>query len=226
MLEKSKLICFDKINSTNTYVKENYKNLDSGTIVLAKVQTQGRGRLGRVWISQEGGLWFSILFKKNLKYPNFYTKLSAITLLSILKNLKISAKIKWPNDIFFKGKKLSGILTEIISKNEKVQAIVVGIGLNVNNETPPEGTSISKVTGKKFEINLILEIFINKFNIYYKFFRLFPFLLTIAWKKNLIFKRNDTINGYKIKKITSEYLIVQKNDLKKKINSIHELEGG
>ena len=76
------------------------------------------------------------------------------------------------------------------------------------------------------DIQYILEDFIKTFNKLNILYRLFPFLLTNSWKKNLKFKENDLINGYKIKKITSDFLILEKDSKEKKVFSIHELDGG
>ncbi|ONN26521.1 biotin--acetyl-CoA-carboxylase ligase [Thermosipho affectus] len=226
MLKGNKIIYFEKINSTNDYLKNSYKKLKNGTIVVSKIQTNGRGRLGRNWVSNEGGLWFSILVKRNLKKPNFYTKLSSIVILNVLKNLNINAKIKWPNDIYVNSKKLSGILTEAISFNNKIKCIIIGIGINVNNDVPKNGISIYHIKNKKINPNDFLKLFIKEYNKNFLLFSLFSPLLNIKWKKNLMFKKGDKIEGYKIIKIFPDFLLLEKNKKRIKIRSIHELEKG
>ncbi len=164
-----KYIFFDTINSTNTYLKNNYEKLEHFTIVCANHQTSGKGRLGRIWIDNDD-LLFSILLKDNLKnYPN-YSLLIAYSIMKVLKkritNHKIS--IKWPNDIMIDDKKICGILLEGISK-EKTVCVVIGCGINVNSENFSDelrvkATSLKNILNKKIEKLELLEEIINQFN--------------------------------------------------------------
>lgn len=118
------IIKLKEIDSTNEYAK---KLIDSGKrdfIVIADKQSKGRGRLGRVWFSDPGGLYFSIVLDNK-----FYEILSFITPLSVVKALNIGAKIKFPNDVIYRDKKISGILIERYKDK-----IIVGVGINVENE--------------------------------------------------------------------------------------------
>ena len=108
-----------------------------GTVVCAEEQTKGRGRLGRSWISLKGkGIYLSIILR-----PKFSpTDVAKITLLcavavaeAVYKVSGVKASIKWPNDLLVENKKLAGILTELRAEVDRVQFIVVGIGVNVNN---------------------------------------------------------------------------------------------
>lgn len=131
-----KLIHLDEIDSTNQEVKRIAENQPNGTIVIAEKQTRGKGRLGRVWCSDEGtSLLFSILLKPEIA-PN---KIAGITLacgFAVCKAIRnytnLNALIKWPNDIIIGNKKLCGILTEMSASAEKINYAVVGIGVNVN----------------------------------------------------------------------------------------------
>lgn len=183
MLRKNNILRFKTIESTNNFLKENYEKVENGTVVVADIQTKGRGRLGRTWVSKKGGLWFSILIKKDIKKPSFYTKLSSISIISILKRLKINAKIKWPNDIYVNSKKLSGILTEAVTVNNNIKCIIIGIGINVNNETPENGVSLSNLLKERLSLDFLLEQFIKEFNKNYYHYRNLPFLLNLKWKK-------------------------------------------
>lgn len=228
-----KVLIFEKIDSTNEYIKKNYQQLNNGTVVVAIEQTAGKGRKGRSWISPKGGLWFSIFIKpKNLKSAFFFTKLSSVTLIKVLKKYKINAQIKWPNDIFVNGKKLAGILTEGIYENSKPIALVIGIGININNEIPDElknkAISLSKILQKNLHISGFLKLFLKRFNSYYLKYRKAPHILTKVWKKNLIIKEGELIRykneNYIIEKIENDYIIISNEVEKKKIFSIHELE--
>lgn len=229
-----KILFFEKLDSTNEYIKKNYQQLNNGTVVVAIEQTAGKGRNGRNWTSPKGGLWFSILIKpKNVIFSYFFTKLASVTLIKVLKKYKVNAQIKWPNDIYFNGKKLAGILTEGIYENSKPVALIVGIGININNKIPDElknkAISLSEILQRKLHISSFLKIFLKRFNSYYQKYRKAPYALTRIWKKNLNIKEGELITyrneNYIIEKIENDYIIITNEVEKKKIFSIHELEG-
>jgi BirA family transcriptional regulator, biotin operon repressor / biotin---[acetyl-CoA-carboxylase] ligase len=115
------------------------KQCPAYTVVIAGRQTQGRGRLRRRWASEEGGLYFTIVLRPRIPVlwsarVNF---LSALVLAGVLReDYGVDAGLKWPNDILVRGRKLSGLLSEMESEGEHVHFINVGIGLNVNNRPP------------------------------------------------------------------------------------------
>lgn len=112
-------------------------------IVIAEKQTQGRGRLGRKWESQEGGLWFTLSLTNSipLKHVFLLTYLSAVaTALAIRDTYQLPAKVKWPNDVLLHERKVAGILLEIKAEVDLLLYTLIGIGVNVNN----------KVTHKEF----------------------------------------------------------------------------
>ena len=125
-----KYLYFESISSTNTYLKENYNQLDEFTVAYTYHQTNGRGRLGRTWEGSKDNIAFSILLKP---------KKQDIAILSLLTGLAVSnaidtyikTLIKWPNDIIINDKKVCGILAESIISNQ-IDAYVVGIGININ----------------------------------------------------------------------------------------------
>lgn len=140
------LIIFDEIGSTNDFLKQNIDKYSEGAVVIAKSQTQGRGRLGNTWEnSPNESLFMSILLKPNIKIDSLL-RISLVCSLSILKALKklnanMDIKIKWPNDILIEEKKICGILAECISKNSGHEDLILGIGINVNNKTFPNSIS-------------------------------------------------------------------------------------
>ena len=107
-----------------------------GTVVLANAQSRGRGRRRRHWISPEdGGIWMSLILRPKVssKEASQITLMAAVAVVKALRNyLALEAKIKWPNDILIKDKKISGILTEIGINSQKIKYVIVGIGLNTN----------------------------------------------------------------------------------------------
>lgn len=113
-----------------------------GTVVIAEQQSKGRGRLGRKWESPKGtGIWMSIIVRPNI--PPFQapqlTLLTAVAIVQAIQQVtNLQPEIKWPNDILINGKKLVGILTELQAEADIIQAIIIGVGINVNTKLFPE----------------------------------------------------------------------------------------
>lgn len=166
-----KTIHFDLLDSTNTYIKNNYKDLDNFTFVSTDKQTKGRGRENRTWDSDEENLLFSLLLKDS-KYNchiNSLSIISAFTVLEVLQEYNISnLMIKWPNDIYADGKKICGILLEAITK-ENIECLIIGVGINVNqiafkNGYIHEPTSMKKQLGSNIDIEVLKNKIYDKFN--------------------------------------------------------------
>ena len=109
-----------------------------GTVVLTETQTAGRGRMARKWDSAAGkGVWMSVILRPDVvpqKAPQF-TLVTAVAVVRAIEEVtKLQPKIKWPNDILLNGKKCTGILTELHSDADGIQALIIGIGLNINQE--------------------------------------------------------------------------------------------
>ena len=137
---------FEETTSTNDVIEKLARDgVKEGVVVFAESQTKGRGRLGRKWMSPtHKGLWFSILLRPELS-PQETTQLtvaSATALRRAIKNVtSLSAEIKWPNDLLIGGKKVVGILTEMSAEVDRVRHVILGIGVDVNQdaaEFPPE----------------------------------------------------------------------------------------
>jgi BirA family transcriptional regulator, biotin operon repressor / biotin---[acetyl-CoA-carboxylase] ligase len=128
---------FEETTSTNDVVERLARDgVREGVVVFAEAQTKGRGRLGRKWISPPGkGLWFSVLLRPALP-PQAATQLTvaAATALSraIQQVAEVKPQIKWPNDILIGGKKTAGVLTELSAELDRINHIVLGIGVDVN----------------------------------------------------------------------------------------------
>jgi BirA family transcriptional regulator, biotin operon repressor / biotin---[acetyl-CoA-carboxylase] ligase len=164
-LGKTKIIgrdiqVFEQTTSTNDVMEKLARDgVKEGVAVFAESQTGGRGRLGRKWISPaHKGLWFSILLRPDMR-PQETTQLtvaSAITLRRAVKSVTgLSPEIKWPNDLLIGGKKVAGILTELSAEVDRVRHIILGIGVDVNQdaaEFPAElrktATSLKIETGE------------------------------------------------------------------------------
>ncbi len=225
-----KIIRFDVIDSTNAYALENYEYLHDGDVIVAKEQTKGRGRQKRSWHSPRGGLWFSIVFKpRKMKDMNFYTKLASVSLYEFLERMEIKATIKWPNDILYKGKKLAGILTEGIYESAVPKVIVVGIGININNEIPEElsgiATSIKEIKKEEVSGDYVLRKLIAIMNKNRKKYSSRPNALTRVWKNRLDIKEGSeiTYNGKtcEVREIRQDKLILTCDGKRIEVYDIH-----
>lgn len=130
-----RILHFEELDSTNTYLKTHGAQLPDKTVVTAGRQTAGRGRYDRKWISQPGGLYFSVLLKpqKTDFLPNL-TQLMALCVCCAAENCGVKAVLKWPNDVLADGKKLCGILSEAVLLNGRVAGVALGVGVNVGQE--------------------------------------------------------------------------------------------
>lgn len=112
----------------------------SGTVVLAEVQTAGRGRDGRTWRSPEGGLWLGVLLRPPASDLGVYSIRVGLVLADAIDEVlgRPAARLKWPNDVVLAGRKVAGILCEGRWQGESLQWLAIGIGCNVANEIPAE----------------------------------------------------------------------------------------
>jgi BirA family biotin operon repressor/biotin-[acetyl-CoA-carboxylase] ligase len=128
---------YEEVGSTNDIARElASKGAPEGTLVIAERQTKGRGRLGREWLSPRGGLWFSIILRPKLA-PGEVARLAlmlGVVVARVLNAYGLRCRLKWPNDVLVRGRKVCGILTEIDAEMDRVNYVVAGIGINVNNE--------------------------------------------------------------------------------------------
>jgi BirA family biotin operon repressor/biotin-[acetyl-CoA-carboxylase] ligase len=150
------------IDSTNLLAKElAIKGAEEGTLILAENQTQGRGRMGRSWVSSESkDLLLSLILRPELQPVEVFRLMilsSWATARAIASLLPLEPQIKWPNDIFINGRKAGGILIEFAAEQDQVAFVVIGIGLNVNFDPGayPElaeiATSLSNETGQEMD---------------------------------------------------------------------------
>ena len=129
-----KIFYFDSIGSTQDHAMKMAQEVNNdGAVIIARRQTLGKGRNGRKWISPKGGIWISIILN-----PRF--DISVITLFPIAASLalsyamekcfKIKPELKWPNDVTLRGKKVSGVLVDASLESNKIENIVLGVGIN------------------------------------------------------------------------------------------------
>ena len=175
------VLYFDTIDSTNIKALElAEKGYPSGTLVVADKQESGKGRRGRSWVSPSGtGIFMTLMIKPDIN-PNNASMLTLVAALAVAKAITSvtgeEALIKWPNDIVVNGKKVCGILTEMNAQFDYINHIVVGIGINVHNESFPEEISqmasslMIEAGGKRFHRAQIIAETMSYFEQYYDTF--------------------------------------------------------
>ena len=160
---KIKSLKLKSVNSTNDIALDLIKkNKIKPTLISAEQQIKGRGTMGKKWVSKKGNLYLTIYFEIDQKKINFkhYAILNAYLLKYILKkNYSDQVKIKWPNDLLIKKKKVCGILQEVV-KNKKKNFLIIGIGINTNFNPKTKqfsSTSLKDTTKKKINNKKLLE---------------------------------------------------------------------
>ena len=172
-----KIVALPETDSTNEVAKKlAAEGAPEGTLVVAEQQSAGKGRCGRSFVSLPGvGIYMSLLLRPKVRIED----VSRITLVSALavqegieRTAGLSCGIKWPNDIVSGTKKLTGILTELSLSGKEIQSLVVGIGINVNQDHFPEelseiATSIRLETGQRLQRADLLVRILESFEKYY-----------------------------------------------------------
>lgn len=149
------IYCSQSVDSTNEEAKRQaLRGAPDGSLFIAEEQLDGKGRLGRNWASPAGtGLWFSVLLRPQ-SLPGQVTLLTLLAGMAVCRAIHArtgcTAGIKWPNDVVIGSKKVCGILTEMAAEMERVNYVVVGIGVNVNIEQFPDELKI-KATSLRLE---------------------------------------------------------------------------
>ena len=169
-----KIYCFNEIASTNDEAKKYADKIENdGAIFIASSQTQGKGRLGRKWVSPEGGIYFSVLLMPTVgqvELSRFYIASSVAVCLAIEKLYSLKTYIKWPNDIIIQNKKVAGILAETSRAIGKHAYLIIGIGVNANSlsgEIPPQGISLCEASGQFKKRSEVIAMIINRLDEYY-----------------------------------------------------------
>ena len=125
---------FDTIDSTqNQALKMAGDSSHDGSVIVASKQTGGRGRAGRKWISPKGGIWISIILqpKFDISITTLFPIASALALsIAIEKMFSIKPELKWPNDLTIKGKKVAGMLVDVSLESNRIENLVLGVGVN------------------------------------------------------------------------------------------------
>ena len=156
MIIGSKVYYYDLVTSTNDIAHQMArKGAGEGTVIFAEQQSNGRGRMGRLWVSPKGeGILASIILRPDIPFldAHEWTIMAGVGVAKAIRDtFGLTAMIKWPNDILINGKKVCGILTEASGQGmERVEYLIIGIGINVHSDMAslPEGaTSIKAELG-------------------------------------------------------------------------------
>ncbi|MDR1981909.1 MAG: biotin--[acetyl-CoA-carboxylase] ligase [Tannerellaceae bacterium] len=172
-----RIIRLSETGSTNSYLRSciRKEKLPEGSVVLAGFQTSGRGQQGNGWESGPGkNLLFSVVLYPDCIPANRQFLISQIAALSVketLDRLTDGITVKWPNDIYWKDKKICGMLVENDLMGATIFCSIIGIGINVNQtaftSNAPNAVSLIQVTGKAYDKEEILETFLSRFYAYY-----------------------------------------------------------
>ena len=146
------------------------RNCPDFTVVIAGRQTRGRGRLTRHWLSDDGGLYFTMVMRPQIPVQLSFRMnfLASLTLARIIRQMfQIDAMVKWPNDILVAERKISGMLSELEAEADRVFFINIGMGINVNNDpsgTEPGASSLKKIAGRELSKKDLLARFLEEFS--------------------------------------------------------------
>ena len=171
------LICLDSVDSTNDYIKKMAEEgAPHGTLAVADYQSGGKGRRGRAWVPPHGSaIAMSILVRPQLA-PEKASMMTLVAGMAVAKSVKevtgLDVKIKWPNDVVIRGKKISGTLTEMSMELGAIHYIVIGTGINANvTEFPEEiqdiATSLILEKGEKVDRAAIICAHMEAFEDFY-----------------------------------------------------------
>lgn len=172
-----------KIDSTNSFLKQLLSNstpLPEGTVIMAEIQSSGRGQQQQVWHAEPGkNLTISILLKPfflPVKKQFDLTCAISIAIVSVLeKILGKDVRIKWPNDIYFQDQKLGGVLIENTIQGAQIKNAVIGIGINVNQVCFPKiisnPVSIKQILQQDYDLKTLLYQLCASIELYYSYLK-------------------------------------------------------
>ncbi len=186
-ITKSDVLYFESLTSTFDKIRE-YPLSDGLTVVCSK-QTEGSGRLGRKWESPEGGVYFTYCITPPFKIP--VPTITTVCAAGVHRALSkyVNCSVKWPNDIVSNGKKICGILTRNIVSDGKIEAVLVGVGINVNNDSFPEelkhAVSLKTLCGGELNENKVFGSVIRRIVQAYELY---------TYDENLYYYKDNCVN--------------------------------
>lgn len=175
-----KVVYYDETDSTNNRAKDaGEKGGEHGTLFVADRQVAGKGRRGRSWDSPAGtSIYMTILLHPDM-LPSKAPRLTLLMALAVAEGIQkvtgLETQIKWPNDIVIHGRKVCGILTEMSAEIDYINYVVIGVGINVNQETFPEeiherAVSLKAETGTSVKRSELIAAAMESFEKYYEIF--------------------------------------------------------
>jgi len=170
-----KIYSFDTVGSTNDEaIKLAQAGAPDGTAVTANEQVKGRGKFNRIWYSpKDAGVYLSIIKRpaRKIKDLTEYTVKTAKKVSKVVNKItKLKTTIEWPNDLILGDQKYGGVLCEGSAKKEKLNYLIIGVGINVNNQSFPEDLSVATTSlslhlkGKKLDKDKIVRAIIGEIN--------------------------------------------------------------
>jgi len=176
--EDRKIVRLEETESTNSYLKEllRTEHLEEGSVVVADFQTAGRGQMGNSWYSGKGdNLLFSLLIYP-IEIPAneqfIISRTISLAIKNTLDQFTDDIRIKWPNDIYWKDRKIAGILIENSLQGKTIENSIIGIGLNLNQQVfPPElpnPVSLRQITATEQDKDYILDLLMKEFFLLYR----------------------------------------------------------
>lgn len=165
---------YDTIDSTNLEARRLIQQgFGHGTVVAAETQTAGKGRLNRTWESAKGsGIWFSVILEPavSMQQMSQYSFVIAVAAAEgIRQSTGLEAQVKWPNDILINGRKVCGILLELVAERNQPVRLIAGIGINASQQTadfPEEvqakATSLAMETGMAINRQAVLDAVLQR----------------------------------------------------------------
>ncbi|MEW5817792.1 MAG: biotin--[acetyl-CoA-carboxylase] ligase [Spirochaetota bacterium] len=221
---------FTCVDSTMTIARQlAEKDTPDGTVITADRQINGKGRLNRPWISEEGGLYFTLVLRPKLplNYAYLYSCAAAVSAVKTLEeHCGIQASVKWPNDVFVKDRKIAGVLIEVRGEFESIHYLNLGVGMNLNNTINKplaiNACSVKSLTGKTVSRKDFLVSFLFHLESITKNFK--PDNIIRAWssysstlrRKVSIHTSRGTIHGTAISLCHDGGLVIQTTDGKRK----------
>lgn len=195
-----RIIKLDAIDSTNSYLRQLSvaEAVEDFTVVVANHQTMGRGQMGTQWSSQASKNLMVSVFKDvsflNLEWHFFISIAVSLSILEALDGFKIkNLKVKWPNDILSENKKIGGILIENVIKQTKINATIIGFGVNINQtefEHLPQASSMRLISGKVYVLEEVLQSILERLVYYFKMLEENQFEILKNAYENQLFRKD------------------------------------
>jgi BirA family biotin operon repressor/biotin-[acetyl-CoA-carboxylase] ligase len=187
----------NQCDSTNAYLQRLVAETDApeGTVVSTSFQTNGRGQLSNVWEAEEGkNILCSILLRPTslpIKSQFLISQAISVAIVDVLNSYLDGFFIKWPNDIYYKEDKIAGILIENTLSSAGISTCIIGLGLNVNQQTfrsdAPNPISLFNIIGRETSVSQLLQSILERFNKVYELAYTNVALLRENYFNNLLF---------------------------------------